>query len=89
MHSSHFADDTNLLFGKKCPSGISCIMNSEGKLLTDWLRANKLPLNESKTKLLIFRPRRKQNVMGCANWYQSLSGVCMIVQMHTNACPFV
>ena len=27
-------------------------MNNELKLLTDWLRANKLALNESKTKLL-------------------------------------
>ena len=53
----HFADDTNLLFGNKCPSEISCFMNNELKLLTDWLRTNKLSLNESKTKLLIFRPR--------------------------------
>ena len=33
----HFADDTNLLFGDKCPSEISCVMNNELKLLTDWL----------------------------------------------------
>ena len=58
----HFADDTNLLFGNKCPSEISCVMNNELKLLTDWLRANKLSLNESKTKLLIFRPHRKLNI---------------------------
>ena len=58
----HFADDTNLLFGNKCPSEISCVMNNELKLLTDWLRAKKLPLNESKTKLLIFRPHRKLNI---------------------------
>ena len=32
----HFADYTNLLFGNKCPSEISCVMNSELKLLTDW-----------------------------------------------------
>ena len=53
----HFADDTNLLFGNKCPSEISCFMNNKLKLMTDWLRTNKLSLNESKTKLLIFRPR--------------------------------
>ena len=46
MH--HFADDTNLLFGKKCRYEMSCVMNDELKLLTDWLRANKLSLNESK-----------------------------------------
>ena len=58
----YFADGTNLLFGNKCPSEISCVMNDELKLLTDWLRANRPSLNESKTKLLIFRPHRKQNI---------------------------
>ena len=37
-------------------------MNNELQLLTDWFRANKISLNESKTKLLIFRPRRKLNI---------------------------
>ena len=36
--------------------------DDELKLLIDWLRANKLSLNESKTKLLIFRPSRKLNI---------------------------
>ena len=58
----HFADDTNFLFGSKCPSEISCVMNNKLKLLTDSLRANKLSLNESKTKLLIFRSCRKTNI---------------------------
>ena len=30
--------------------------------MTDWLTANKISLNESKTKFLIFRPRRKLNI---------------------------
>ena len=37
-------------------------MNNELQLLADWLRANKLSLNESKAKLLIFRSRRKLNI---------------------------
>ena len=37
-------------------------MNNELKLLTDCLRANKLSLNKSKTKLLIFRQSRKLNI---------------------------
>ena len=41
----HSADDTNLLFGSKYPSEISCVMSNELKLLTDWLRANKISLN--------------------------------------------
>ena len=37
-------------------------MNNELQFLTDWFRANKISLNESKTKLLIFRPPRKLNI---------------------------
>ena len=37
-------------------------MNNELKLLPDWHRANKLSSNESKTNILIFRPRRKLNI---------------------------
>ena len=37
-------------------------MNNELKLLTDSLKANKISLNESKTKLLVFRPCRKPNI---------------------------
>ena len=58
----HFADNTNLLYGNRNPSVISDVINSELKLVTDWLRANKLSLNESKTKLLLFRPINKLNL---------------------------
>ena len=58
----HFADDTNLLFGNKNLSVISDVINSELKLVKDWLRANKVSLNESKTKLLLFRPISKLNL---------------------------
>ena len=37
-------------------------MNNELILLSDWLRVNKLSLNEFKTKVSIFRPRRKLNI---------------------------
>ena len=40
---------------------ISDVINSELKLVTDWLIANKLSLNESKTKLL-FRPINQLNL---------------------------
>ena len=49
----NFADDTNLLYGNKNISVISYVINSELKLVTDWLRANKFSLNESKTKSLL------------------------------------
>ena len=34
-------------------------MNNELRCLTNWIRANKLSLNEFTTKLLIFRPTSK------------------------------
>ena len=59
----HFAEDANLLYGNKNLSVISDGINSELKLVTDWLRANKLSLNESKTKFLLFRPINKLNLI--------------------------
>ena len=56
------ADDNNLLYGNKNPSVISDVINSELKLVTDWLRANKLSLNKSTTKLILFRPINKLNL---------------------------
>ena len=58
----HLADDNNLLYGKKNLSIMSDVINSELELVTDWPRANKLSLNESKTKLLLFRPTNKLNL---------------------------
>ena len=42
--------------GNKDPSEISLVMNNELRCLTDCIIANKLSLNKSTTKLLIFRP---------------------------------
>ena len=53
---------TNLLYGNKNPSVISDVINTKLKLVTGWLRANKLCLNESKTKLLLLRPINKLNL---------------------------
>ena len=45
----HFADDTNLLI----------YLNLDLKNLTNWLKANKISLNTSKTELIIFHPPKK------------------------------
>ena len=58
----HFADDTNLSYGNKNPSFISNVINSELKLVTGWLGANKVSLNKSKIKLLLLRPINKLNL---------------------------
>lgn len=51
----HFADDTTILFKGNDFSVIQDKINDDMKLLVDWLRTNKLSINESKTELLIFR----------------------------------
>ena len=53
----HFADDTNLLFINKSLKMINKLINHDLALLVQWLQANKISLNASKTELLLFRPK--------------------------------
>ena len=55
----HFADDTNLLYSHSDPKILKRVMNSELKILFDWLCANRLSLNVAKTEFIIFRPSAK------------------------------
>ena len=50
----HFADDINLLFRAKKPGTIESVIKHELNLLVQWLRSNKLSLNEIKTEFIIF-----------------------------------
>ena len=54
-----FADDTNMVFTSKNVSTLETVLNYELKILVDWLKANKLTLNISKTKLLMFHQSHK------------------------------
>ena len=58
----HFAEDTNLLFVDNSLKKINKHINHDLKLLTTWLRANRIPLNTSKTEILLFRPKPKRNI---------------------------
>ena len=49
-----FADDTSLFYSHKSKKEGTNILNSELDKIADWLAANKLSLNVSKSKLLIF-----------------------------------
>ena len=55
----HFADDTNLLLISKSLKQINRLINHDLSLLVQWLRSNKISLNTSKTKIIIFRPKGK------------------------------
>jgi len=57
-NSFHFADDTNLLYippDKLRNKNIIRRLNIDLKSLNNWLMANKISLNSSKTELIIFR----------------------------------
>ena len=49
-----FADDTSLFYSHKNKAEGTKILNTELNKIADWLAANKLRLNVSKSKLLIF-----------------------------------
>ena len=53
-----YADDTNILFSHKNVNTLYSIMNAELIQVCDWFRANKLQMNGSKTKYMVFRSYR-------------------------------
>ena len=53
----NFAVDTKLLFINKSLKMINKLINHDLVLLVQWLRANKISLNASKTELVLFRPK--------------------------------
>ena len=56
----HFADDTNFLYVSKSLKKIQKYINLDLRYVCNWLKANKISLNASKTEMLVFRdPRRK------------------------------
>ena len=52
--SGHFADDTFILFRSDKLGTIESTVNYELKLVSRWLRLNKLSLNTKKTELIFF-----------------------------------
>ena len=53
----HFADDTHLLHFNESLKSLCNKVNSDLKLLGDWLNANKISLNTDKTEFILFRSR--------------------------------
>ena len=58
----HFADDTNLLIKNKSLKQLKKHLNLDLRKLVNWLNANKISLNRSKTELIIFKhPNKRLN----------------------------
>ena len=56
----HFADDTSLLCRETSLKKLTKKINRDLSLIVDWLRANKISLNTSKTELVLFKNPTKQ-----------------------------
>ena len=59
LHFILFVDDTNIFFSHKNPAQLIQILNDEIKKLSEWFKSNKLSLNLTKTKFIVFKPRQK------------------------------
>ena len=57
--ASHFADDTCISFSAKKIKSLETVLNYDLKIVADWLKANRLSLNVDKSKLIIFKSKRK------------------------------
>ena len=55
----HFADDNCLLNIKDAVKQINKVVNKDLKFLIQWLNANRISLNVSKTEVVIFRRKKK------------------------------
>ena len=52
--AGNFADDTFIMCHSKKPKTIETIINTELKLVNNWLNLNKLSLNTGKTEVIFF-----------------------------------
>ena len=53
-------DDTNIFFSHKNVDFLEKTLNEELLKLTTWYQANKLSINYSKSKLMVFKPWQKR-----------------------------
>ena len=55
-----FADDTNIFHSHSCLKELNLIMQDEINKIADWISSNKLSLNTSKTKFILFKSSNKR-----------------------------
>ena len=55
-----YADDTSIFFSHENLSNLESIVNAELAKISDWLIANKLTLNTTKSNFMIIKPRQKK-----------------------------
>ena len=62
LHSTvlHFADDTNITYSHKSLKKVNKFISHDLSLLVQWLRANRISLNTSKTEIILFQTKNKK-----------------------------
>ena len=60
METFHFADDTCLLDVKDSVKKINEVVIKDLKFQIQWLNANKISVNITKSEVIIFRRKKKQ-----------------------------
>ena len=55
-----FADDTNAFYSNSCLKTLNTTMQKEVNEIIKWLNINKLSINSSKTKFILFRSKEKK-----------------------------
>ena len=55
-----FADDMNIFYSKNCLKTINKVIQAEFNKVTEWLNVNKLSLNITKTRFILFRSINKK-----------------------------
>lgn len=55
-----FADDTNIFYSNKCLKTATDVIQKEINNVSKWLNVNKLSLNITKTKFILFRFSNKK-----------------------------
>jgi hypothetical protein len=55
-----YADDTNAFYSDKNLKSLTNIMQDEMNKVTNWLNVNKLSINTTKTKYIIFKSSNKK-----------------------------
>ena len=58
----HFADGTNLIYSISSLKSINKYIYHGLKLIVHWLRGNRISLNVNKTKIILFRPKKEDNL---------------------------
>ena len=56
-----FADDTNIFYSNSCLKTLNKIIQLEIDKIADWLNVNKLSINTTKTKFMLFRSSKKKH----------------------------